>query len=90
MGVVPVAFVSLHSVEYIQQREIEEFWRLSLKRLFLPWRYWIWLSSPGRRTPRKGHFMLKTRRGTCIWMRLRSGLHYQLRHQIHVRQTGLN
>lgn len=90
LGVVPLAFVSLRSVEYIQQREMADFWRWGLRRLFIPWRYWFWPSSPGRRSPQRGAFVMKTRRGTYIWMRLRSGLHYQLRHQVHVRQTGLD
>jgi hypothetical protein len=34
-------------------------------------------------------FLIQTVSGTRIWLRLRSGLHYQLREAVHRNQTGL-
>ena len=89
LGVVPLGVVPLESVKYIQQRDMAEFWKPGVRRVFFPWRYWFWPSSPGRPPgPKPGLFLIRTRRGTLIWVRLRSGLHYQLREWVHRRQTG--
>jgi hypothetical protein len=89
LGILPVGWVRLDRIDGIEQREIREFWRPGIKRLFQAWRYWLWPSSPGRVMPRPGTFVVRTASGAQIWMRLRSGLHYQLREAVHRNRTGL-
>gem|GEM_PF-1763629 len=89
LGFVPVGWIRLDAIEGIQQRGMTEFWLPNLKRVFLPWRYWYWPTSPGVRPPRSGTFQIRTHHGTRIWVRLRSGLHYQIREAVHRSRTGL-
>lgn len=88
-GFIPVGWVNLKSIEGIQQRGMTEFWSPHPKRIVFPWRYWFWPTSPGVRPPRSGTFQIRTHHGTRIWVKLRSGLHYQLREAVHRSRTGL-
>lgn len=89
LGFLPLGWIRLDRIVGVEQREVGEFWRPGLKRTLLAWRYWLWPSSPGRALPRPGMFVVRTSSGARVWMRLRSGLHYQLREAVHRNRTGL-
>jgi hypothetical protein len=88
LGVIPLGFIHLPSVILIQKADPDDYFRGGFLRWILLWRYWFWPSSPGRQ-PHAGHYLIMTRDGIHIWMRLRSGLHYQLREAVHRAKTGL-
>ncbi len=88
LGLIPVGVLSLSCIEHIQKADRWDFLCGGAKRWLLPWRYWFWPSSPGPQ-PHAGLYEIRTRHGLRIWIRLRSGLHYQLREYSHRARTGL-
>lgn len=88
LGVLPLGLIRLSSITHIQNAERGDFFRGGVRRWLMPWGYWLWPASPGNQ-PHVGVYLLVTRRGSHVWMRLRSGLHYQLREFVHRAKTGL-
>ena len=90
-GLIPVAGVRLVKIRTLRSSNHREFWEGGLERWGKCWRYWSWPGSPG--PPRQvfqGHYLIETVKGTHIWVRLRSGMHYKLREATHRQQmTGV-
>jgi hypothetical protein len=79
-GILPIAWVRLDRVENMRTSSSREFLELTPHRIFLWWKYWHWpypLAMVGHRD--KQVYVLKTRRGIRIFIRLRTGMHYMLR-----------
>ena len=83
LGVIPLGVVRLKHVVSISQTFRSEFWSGGAHRIFCPWRYWVWPGTPPGPQAKHSIFLLETRGGTRIWLRLRAGLHYQLREAVH-------
>lgn len=87
----PLARVRLAEVEFLRQRSARDLSRLAGDTLRRPARSWYWPHPlfMGREGFDHAPYVLGTRGGTRVFVRLRHGFHYRLREAIHhARRTG--
>jgi len=78
--ILPLGWVRLSKVDTMRTSHSKEFFELTPHRMFIWWKYWHWpysLSMIGRRD--KQIYLLETRGGYRVFVRLRTGMHYMLR-----------
>lgn len=83
LKVIPLWRIRLTKIYHVRRGSMLEFFNLRPRRLFKPWRYWIWGTSFDsilrRRTTR---FLIETRGRSKILLRLKPEFHYVLRTRI--------
>lgn len=77
---IPLGSISLRKVVYIRQRSSDDMARLFKDVVLKPFRTWYWphpavSRHPGHSTP----YVIRTRGGTRVFVRLRGAFHYRLR-----------
>lgn len=77
---IPLGSISLRNVVYIRQRSSDDLAGLLKEVVLKPFRTWYWphpavSRHPSHSTP----YVIRTRRGTHVFVRLRSSFHYRLR-----------
>ena len=76
----PIAGFRLSRLANMRRASIREFYEMSARRVFMPWKYWAWPVSWGYMGKREiSRYMLRTSNGTRIWLRLKPEVHYHLR-----------
>lgn len=77
---IPMWAIRLSSVENMRRSTHGEFFDLSPRRIFLFWKYWFWPYPMGMfGCPARAVYRIKLRYGFRVWVRLTTGVHYQLR-----------
>ncbi len=77
---ITVARVALDDIRYVRQRSEGDLSRLFREAVRRPFRCWYWPHGWMARGPNcSAPYLLHTRRGARIYLRLRPGFHYRLR-----------
>ena len=76
----PLACVRLNQIKTMRTASTREFFEMNAHRFFIWWKYWHWpypLNMVGRRGITV--YLLETRSGGRVFVRLKPGIHYMLR-----------